>query len=618
MPKVRFEPSGLTVNSSSEAETLAEIAERTGISLEMVCGGRGKCGRCKVIIKENPPPIGEEDMVHISEEDLGRGMRLACLVTVSEDMVVEVPAESIRGDQVILEDSAISIVMEPVVRTVRLRVPPASLDHPVADLERFNLALRKNGISAKLPSPHVLNSLSAGLRSGQEILAVVRQGEILEVLQEGNEGANGLAVDIGTTTVVAYLMDLETGECLAVKSMMNPQIKYGDDVLSRMTYVMRNEGGAETLQNIISSAIDKLAGECCREAGKSRQSIYEMVIVGNTAMHHLFFGLDTYGLGRAPYVPVVAKPFEAKAGRLGVNLAQESYAYSLPNVAGFVGADHMSVLLASRIWESDEPRMVIDIGTNGEISIGSSDGVASTSCAAGPALEGGNIKHGMRGSSGAIDHIVIGGDLGVAVSTINGAKAKGICGSAVVDAIAEMFRAGIINERGKIERELDHPRIRNIDGALQFVLAPENESANGEVISITQKDIGEILSAKAAMYVGAVALMEEIGITQDDLDSILLAGAFGNYISPRSALFMGMLPEVPLERIIPIGNAAGSGAKIALLNRESRIEAQRLAKNIKYIELAARSNFQEQFFEALFIPHFRDELFPGVTSQLRR
>ena len=616
MSKVRFEPIGATVETRRKGERLIDVLERAGISLETVCGHIGKCGRCKVIVRGGYAPMTDNDKKLISQTDLDQGMRLACRIRIDSDMVIDIPEESARNEQVILEDANVKATICPRVRSVVLTIPPPSLAYQVGDYERLHKVLGEHTNVSYETSLHVLRKLPGVLRSSTEIRLITRGNEILDIVPVKDEELFGVAVDIGTTTDVAYLLDLRTGECVTVQSRMNPQIAHGDDVISRITYAMKNSDGAKVLQDQITSCIDDLVGECCTKAGVSREKVFEIVVVGNTAMHHLFFGLETSNLGRSPFIPVVADSIEERSRELGINAAREAYVYSLPNVAGFVGADHIGVLLACRLWEGDEPRMAIDIGTNGEISVGNADGIASTSCAAGPALEGANIRFGMRATTGAIDHLTISDGLEVSYSTINKGKPRGLCGSAVVDAISEMFRVGVIAPNGKIRTNLESPRIRVGNGEVQFVVATEEESATGEAVAITQKDVSEVQCAKAAMYAGATILMEDRGVTRDDLDSILLAGAFGNYVSPRSAIGLGIFPEVPLSRVKQIGNAAGSGAKIALLDESTREEARKLARDIRFVELAARPEFQERFFQALYIPNRDQSLFPNVMSKV--
>ncbi len=616
MFRVRFVPMGIVEETRRRGERLMNVLERAGIPLETVCGRTGKCGRCKVIVIEGKAPITDNDRKFIRRADLDRGMRLACAVKVNSDMVVEIPKESARNEQVILEDANVRSNLRPKIRSIELSVPPPSLAYQVGDHERMLKALAEISRSDYEIPLRILRKLPDLLKSSPQIRLIIRGTEILDIVPIGDSDIYGVAVDIGTTTDVAYLMDLRSGDCVAVQSKMNPQIAHGDDVISRITYAMKNSEGAETLQKQITSCIDELIGDCCARGGVPREKVFEIVVVGNTAMHHLFFGLDTSNLGRSPFIPVVADAIEAKSRELGINAAGEAYVYSLPNVAGFVGADHVAVLLASRLWDGERPRMAIDIGTNGEISVGDATGIASTSCAAGPALEGANIRFGMRATTGAIDHLTISDDYEVSYSTINKGKPRGLCGSAVVDAVSEMFRVGAIGPNGKIRTDLGISRVKTIGGMVQFILATGEESATGDPISFTQKDVSEVQCAKAAMYSGATILMEDRGIKQGDLESILLAGAFGNYISPKSAMGLGIFPEVPLSRVKQIGNAAGSGAKIALLDETSREEARKIARGIRFVELAARPEFQERFFQALYIPHRDQSLFPIVMSNV--
>lgn len=617
MPRIRFEPTGRLIETPNEELSVSEAAERAGMPLDSVCGGRGTCGRCRVVVTSEEPPITEEDRRLIPPEDLEQGARLACRMKVTRDLVIEIPSEFIRARQIILEDSFVSVESRPMIRRVSVKVDLPSLDCPTGDFERLHRALEgrvnEGRFTASLP---VISSLPKLLRSRTDLYAILRGDELLHLTSDMNQGKYGVAVDVGTTTVVAYLMNLDSGEEMAVESDMNPQMGHGDDVLSRMTFAMENRYGRSILQSSIVQCINKLIDACCASVNISREDVFEVVVVGNTAMHHMLFGLDTIGLALSPYVPVVADSLEVKAREVGVFIGDEGYVSSLPNVAGFVGADHVAVLLASRLWESEDPKLVIDIGTNGEISVGNSDGIASTSCAAGPAFEGANLSFGMRGTDGAIDHLSISDDLDVSYTTINGLKPKGLCGSGVVDAIAEMFRTGVIERNGRIREELGSPRIRVVDGESQFIVATRDETSMKEPIVITQNDIVQIQYAKAAMYAGTSILMERMKINSSKLDAILLAGAFGNYVRPASARIIGLFPEIPLDRIMGIGNAAGAGAKMALLNEDVRKKARELATSIEYVELAAHAQFEDRFYNALYFPNYDTSFFPQVMSEI--
>lgn len=612
--KVRFQPSGRTADISIGEEDLLEISRRAGIELDSVCGGKGICGRCRVIIKGLDSPLTDDEEKHLSKADISMGMRLACQVIPQEDIIVEVPTEFIRGRSVILEESIAEIKVDPCVRSVVLSVAKASLDNQVGDLERIIASFPEHEEKPSIFSIELLRSISSLLKAGEPMKAVTRGKEILDLKRE-DDRVLGVAVDIGTTTVVAYLVDLSTGKELAVKSAMNPQIAHGDDVVSRITFTMGKEDGLAELQREIIDCLNQLIDDCVGEAGVSQRDIHEVVVVGNTAMHHLFFGLNPTSIALSPYIPVSAGSIEERGESLGINMGR-GYVYSLPNIAGFVGADHVAALLASRLWERERSTFVIDIGTNGEISLGSEEGIVSASCAAGPAFEGASLKCGIRGVPGAIDHLTIDGN--VDYTTIGGLPPKGICGSGAVDAVWEMYKAGVIDTSGRIIEELDTPRIRVVDGQSEFIIATGEESAIGEPVVITQNDIVSIQYAKSALYVGATLLMDELGVTIQDIDRVLLAGAFGNYVSIGSTRNLGVIPEVPLQRIENIGNAAGSGARIALLDRAGREKAKEISRNVRYLELAAHPEFEERFYEAMYIPHFKPSLFPEVMEIINR
>ncbi|MEM2943642.1 MAG: ASKHA domain-containing protein [Methanomassiliicoccales archaeon] len=614
MIRVRFEPTGKIVEVDKPGESLFEIAMRAGVPIESVCGGRGSCGRCRVVVTTKDAPISQEDAKFISKNDLMRGVRLACKLIVEDDLVIDIPEEYEKKEQIILVKSFAHVDTDPTVKKITIQVPPPTIDFPLPDFERLKNSIKQIGGFLHIPLK-ILSLLPDYLRKNSEAHIVLRHDEILG-LTEKNEGVYGIAVDIGTTTVVAYLIDLVDGRELAVESDMNPQIKYGDDVISRITFRLEREEGVEILRNQIVSCINDLINRCATLAGIKRDEIYEVVIVGNTVMHHLFWGLEVQSFAFSPYIPVVARSLEEKAKVAGVEINEEGYVYSLPNIGGFVGADHVGVLLAVRADESQYNRLAIDIGTNGEISVITPGRIISASCAAGPAFEGGCLRFGMRGARGAIDHVKITENLGVKYSVIGNTKPRGICGSGIVDAIAEMVRLGIIDRSGRIMEEIDSPRIGVQNGESYFIVAFEDETAVKEPIVITQNDVLQIQFAKAAMYAGTEILMKMSGISDKEIDEILLAGAFGNYIDPANARMIGIFPEVPLDHIVSIGNAAGSGAKMALLNNEMRKKAEEIARKVEYIELAAQPDFEEAFYSALYFPHNDLTRFPIASSEI--
>jgi len=615
MPRVRFEPSGRTAEASP-GETILDLAGHLSIPIESVCGGRGKCGRCRVIVRASSLPISPEDAKFLSEEELDQGVRLACRFKIVEDTEVETLGGFSTGEQIILQESSSHAIIDPLVRAIDITLRPPTLLNPLSDHERLETALLSELEGKRLHIPHSLLAKLPSLLKGESFTLVLRHNELLDIFPRGSKRPLGVAIDVGTTTVVAYLIDLQTGAVLAVNSAMNPQIRHGDDVISRITYTMEKKEGVRTLQHLIAGCISDLVAKDAAAIGVPLEDIYEIMAVGNTAMHHMMFGLESRGLTLCPYVPVISAGLDVKAPDLGIRINQEGYLASLPNVAGFVGADHVAVLLAAQLESSDKVRMAIDIGTNGEITVGSSQGMASTSCAAGPAFEGANLKFGMRGATGAVDHVSISPDFQVSYTTIGNAPARGICGSGVVDVVAEMVRRGIIDRTGRIVEELEIPQIRVEKGQSQFIIVPAKESALKKNITIVQDDIIQIQFAKAAMYAGATILMNRVGVESKDLDAVLLAGAFGNYVNADSARTIGLFPEVPLDRIIGIGNAAGSGAKIALIDKKARAHAQELARRTQYVELAAQPEFEEVFYDALYFPHSNPALFPEVTKTI--
>jgi uncharacterized 2Fe-2S/4Fe-4S cluster protein (DUF4445 family) len=619
MPNVRFEPLGKTI-AAEEGETVLQTANRVGIPIESVCGGRGKCGRCLVQVRSGLAEVTADDRAHISAEDLEKGVRLACKLLVRSDLVVEISEQYAKAEQVILEEAVGEVKVDPLVRVLQIDVDAPTLANPSSDHIRLGKAIER-ALSATAFEPivplSVLSRLPGLLVKGGRLHAIMRDDELLD-LSHDSLSPYGVAIDVGSTTVVAYLMDLRTGEVLSVESELNPQIRYGDDVVSRITYAMGNPAGTETLQKLIIDCLNDLVRRCCAASKVKVEEIYEVMAVGNTAMHHFMFGLESRSLALAPYNPVTARALSFKASDTGMSIAQEGHHSSLPNVAGFVGADHIAVLLAADVLELEQPRLIIDIGTNGELTVGDRNGIASASVAAGPAFEGANLRCGMRGTAGAIDHVQISEDVDVSFTTISESVPRGLCGSGVIDLVAEMFLSGVMDRTGRIRKELGHPRIKVIDGEACFVVATEAESGSGRPVVISQNDITQIQYAKAAMYAGAEILMEKMLVDRSGIKEILLAGAFGNYANPASARAIGLFPEVPLERIVGIGNAAGAGAKMSLVSRSAREKARSIAKKVQYVELAAMPEFEEKFYAAMYFPHSDESKFPEVNASLRK
>ncbi|MFH2043527.1 MAG: ASKHA domain-containing protein, partial [Pseudomonadota bacterium] len=457
-----------------------------------------------------------------------------------------------------------------------------------------------------LESKYGLQDLNIDLSAQRKLPEVLRENEWQaqialrdrEIIMAGQTGKQllGLAVDLGTTKIAAYLADLETGEILAAKAVVNRQMAYGQDLMARLNHAMEKK--ADALRQAAADDINQLVNELCTETGLSDNQIVEAVVVGNTAMHHLFLGLPVRQLALAPYIPAVSDAIDIKARDISLTLAPGAYVHLLPNIAGFVGADHVAVLLATGIYNTDKTTIGIDIGTNTEISLAVNNRLLSTSCASGPAFEGAHIKYGMRAEGGAVEKVKISGS-SVEIRTINNEPPVGICGSGILDAIAQLRKAGIIDRMGKM---LAHPLVRDGEKGQEFVLVYAKESGTGNDITITETDISEILMAKAAIAAALNILLEETKITWDDIDKILIAGAFGSYIDVASAIDIGMFADVPMNRFSQIGNAAGTGAKLALLSKEQRELSMAIARKANYIELTNHPQYLRKFSRAIRLP----------------
>ena len=633
--QIVFQPSGRR-GEIEAGKSVLEAARTLGVGIEAACGGARVCGKCRVIVEtgrfeklnlvssaDHVSPVGDVEKKFLTAEELSRGYRLACNAFLSGDLVVTVPEESRSAKQVILEKGRErKIEVRPAVKNITVTLPAASLSDFRDDRQRLLDALEKEtGLKHLSVDYPVLKELPQILREGNwTVTATIwQEKEVIRVAPGKRETSLGAAVDVGTTTLAAFLCDLTTGEVLAKASRMNPQIGYGEDVLARISYAASETDGREKLQASIIEALNALTADMTEKAGFSASDVDEMVLVYNTAMHHLALGLDPRYVGRAPFAPAASAPLDVKARDLGVNINPSGNVHSLPVEAGFVGADNMAVLLAEEPYNGDKIKLIIDIGTNGEIDLGNKKRLLSTSCATGPALEGAQIAFGMRAAPGAIERVkidprsyeprykVIGQDEWYPVPcdrhpTVQKIGAQGICGSGVIDAIAAMHKAGVISKAGRINAKLDTPRVRRGEsGKLEYVLAWARETAVGKDIVITQADIRAVQLAKAALYVGAEYLMEKLGV--DHVDEVILAGAFGSYIDKESAMAIGMFPDCDLSRVHAVGNAAGDGARIALLNVGKRHEAAKVARRVEFVETAIEPDFQKKFMDAIAIPH---------------
>ncbi|MGI6209583.1 MAG: ASKHA domain-containing protein, partial [Anaerolineae bacterium] len=527
------------------------------------------------------------------------GMRLACQTYVRGAAKVYIPPTSLTAKQrTQVEGQAVEYELDPPVQVVPMQVPEPGLTDLRADAARVRDELRGPDERDVLFDFTVLQTMPDQLRQDSwQGGAVLRGREVVSILRPGRAPL-GLAVDLGTTKVAGYLVDLSTGTTLAAEGIMNPQISYGEDVMARVAYALESQDKADVLRRVIVSGIDELAKHLCHTAGVESTDIVEAVVVGNTAMHHLFLGLPVRQLGNAPYLAATSDPLDVKARDLGLSFASGAYVHLLPNIAGFVGADHVAMILATGMYRAQETSIALDIGTNTEIALYHDGRLITCSTASGPAFEGAHISCGMRAAEGAVERVII-SDGSVRYQTINDRPAVGVCGSGILDAVAQLYRNEILDMKGGMHE--GHPRVRATDTGREFVLVPAAETATGQDITVTRADVGEIQLAKAAMRAGVNVLLDEAGIRAEDVQRFIVAGAFGTYIDVQSAIDIAMFPELPLDRFEQVGNAAGAGARMALLSRSARARASEIVQVAEYIELTNDARFTEQFTLAMFL-----------------
>jgi uncharacterized 2Fe-2S/4Fe-4S cluster protein (DUF4445 family) len=448
----------------------------------------------------------------------------------------------------------------------------------------------------------ILRILSPKLRSlNWECQAIVRNDEMVGLVPWASRPL-GLAIDLGTSKIAGYLIDLSDGRTLSAKGIMNPQITYGEDIISRMTAVINSPEESGRIQRLAIEGINELIGNLCAGASANAEEIVEAVVVGNTAMHHLFLGLPVEQLALSPFVPAVRRALDVRGDEVGFHIAPGAYVHLLPNIAGFVGADHVAMLLATEAWQAEGPLVALDIGTNTEVSLINERGITAVSCASGPAFEGGHMKDGMRAATGAIERLRIAGN-NIQYQTIDQVQPIGICGSGILDALSQLHLAGVIDEGGRMME--NHPRVRSHKGQREFVLVSEEERGGRRAITITQHDVRELQLAKAAIRSGIQVLLETSGVLEEEIEEVIIAGAFGTYIDVASAVSIGMLPSLPSNRFRQVGNAAGTGAKLALISLGKRAEAQTIASRVKYMELANAPNFEQTFIQASYLGRYR-------------
>jgi uncharacterized 2Fe-2S/4Fe-4S cluster protein (DUF4445 family) len=626
--QVLFQPSGRK-GEVEEGETILEVSRELGAGIESVCGGEKTCGKCKIkLVEGHLSPFTDEEAKFITELERMEGYRLSCVAQIKGDVVLFVPGESQSKGQVVRKEATERpFELKPGITLYFVELPPPSLRDPLGDFDRLQEALSEkyhlHGLHIDYPT---LLKLPLTLRAGDwKVTVAVWMGEeIIDIrpIRPGQADAlYGIAIDVGTTTVAGYLCNLRSGEVIGTESMMNPQGAYGEDVMSRIATTMTRPDGLEILNRLIIDGLNQLIQTLTKNRDLSPEDVMDMTVVGNTVMHHLLLKIDPRYLGVSPFSPAIHRSFDVKARDLRLKVHPSANVHFLPIEAGFVGADNVGVLIAEEPYRRDEMVLIIDIGTNGELVMGNKGKLISSSCATGPALEGAHVKFGMRAAPGAIERIKIECDTREVKFKVIGkekwntelekSEAKGICGSGIIDAMAELYRTGIIDRSGRFKKDTSSPRFKITDGTPEFVIAWKDETAIGKDITITQQDVRSVQLAKAALYAGAKLMMRRLGIAK--VDKVILAGAFGSYIDPEKAMVLGMFPDCDLKNVYAVGNAAGDGARIALLNRDKRAVADEIARKVEYLELTVEPDFQKEFMEAMHIPHAKDP-FPHLKS----
>ena len=627
--RVRFEPEGKTVEVRRGA-TLLDAARAAGVLVSSICGGDGICGRCRVQILSGS--VDAEPTALLSRKEIREGFTLACQTRVIGNVVIAVPPEA-RGEgaQILVDEAADRFrALTPgldgpqqyphaaIVSKLCVEVPPPTLQDHLGYKERLFREIRRHVDAPRMQMGlKVLQSLPKQHRGGKwEITATLgHRGETIEVIQveEGDrtDASYGITVDIGTSTVVAHLIDLLTSKTLDAEACYNSQMPYGAEVTRRIIHAERE--GAGPLRDAIVGDINGLINTLANRSSVQLHDVIACFASGNTTMIHFLLGLPAAHIRKSPYVPATTDPPPVRAAEVGIRINPRGILYSMPAIGGWVGGDITAGILATGLADTDRLTMLIDVGTNGEIVLGSSEWILACATSAGPAFEGTGVKCGMRASRGAIERVAFAEDGSIRLETVGDARPCGICGSGLIDAIAGLFEAGVIDRSGHLLPDRSS-RVREIDGQREFVLVAAGKHEADADIVITQPDIENVLRAKAAIYSGAKILLESTEHCFNDIDQLLIAGGFGNYLDGRKAVLLGMIPDIPVERIRFVGNTSVIGAKMALLSLAALERSKQIARSTTYYDLITYPDYYEEFMSAKFLPHTDLGLFPTVAA----
>jgi uncharacterized 2Fe-2S/4Fe-4S cluster protein (DUF4445 family) len=609
--KVTFEPDGRHTIGHKDA-TIFETADQVGIRLRSECGGQGTCGKCRVHIdsKNGLTPLTSNEKSLLTPKQQTAGFRLACQtrITGKTDLTVTIPTATRASRRRIQIDGALRPVrLESALQSLLLRVPGVDPNESVPDTERVIASLAKNlqfkGITRwEYPLPVITKTPQAVRKAYGEVTVIIRHdSQILDIhAGDARDSVYGCALDLGTSKIAGSLHSLNSGKLVASDGIENPQLQYGEDIMTRLSYAAVGPETRAELQSAVIAGINSLLDNLIA-TGISVQRVYEVIVVGNTVMTSLFLGLDTTHLGYGPFVPPFRGPIEVSASQLGLSLPPQSVIHIVPTIAGYVGADAIADILATGLHEQSEPCLLIDIGTNSEVILGNQEHISATSCAAGPAFEGGQIKHGMKAVSGAIEQVSLNPQtMQFKLATVEDADPIGICGSGVVDTIAQLAEANLLSPKGRFTKKAQ-PHL-TVEGKTKFITLFDGLSKKSlPAITLSEHDISQLLLAKAAIQTGYTILLQHQQLTPQDLGHVYIAGAFGTYLNPASAKRIKLIPDLPLEKITFIGNAALSGAQLALLSVTQRCEASQLAKSVEFVDLARHPDFSKAYAASLFL-----------------
>ena len=637
--KVTFKPYDITIEVE-EGENLLRAALRAGVHINASCGGEGVCGKCRVILEEGK--VECPDSSRLTPDECSLGYRQACQCRIVSDIVVRIPPESLLDKKTItrrragisLRPSPINLaalkeegLYNPAFQKKFLQLPPATLSDNLCDLSRLEQGLSRQFGLRNLTLDFLLTrKLAKAMRQEDfQMTATLdfaqrrsRNPRLVDI-EPGNttERHYALAVDIGTTTVWVQLLDLAKGEIVGHAADYNGQLSYGDDVISRILHSQK-EGGLETLQKAVVNTINKVAHGLLKRHKLPVEEISHLTVAGNTTMTHLFYAIDPKNIRLSPYTPTACHVPPVRARHLGLDLPEHVFIYSVSSVSSYVGGDIVAGVLASGIFKEPKLTLYIDIGTNGEIVVGNQEWLACAACSAGPAFEGGGIRYGMRAARGAVEEVSVNPQTAEPMfMTIDQVKPKGICGSGLINLLAALLEGNLLAPNGRFREDLNTPRIRESENGREYVLAWADQTASGEDLTLSEVDIENLMRAKAAMFAGYLTLIDSVGLKLQDIEQVILAGAFGSFINLENAISIGLMPDLPRERFQFVGNGSLLGATLLAFSRDLLEEERRVADMMTNFELSETPGFMDHYIAALFLPHTQEDYFPTVTERLR-